>query len=466
MLTRNHVAFFLLLIAVPAWSQVQEPGQQQQEAGQQSSVVEETPVTDQGAPVPMPVDTAGASLAFSSEQARTNYLQGGVGLGASYDDNALNSDSNHVGAFSYSVTPHIVWDQSTSRLRWTFDYAAGLIVNQRLSERNQASHALGVDLQYRLSPHVKVGVHDHFSITTGFFDQLQGNATTPPVGVLQQPNSSVITPLATRTGNLGMADIIYQFGAGSVIGASGSFYTSRYGTPPQGTATLVDTTTEAADGFYSHRFSPRNWSGVDYRFQRLTFQPGTDGTVTHSLLFFHTIYLQPHMLLSVYAGPEYSELDSHTITTVVVLPRVLIVSLPVSNNQWSVAAGASYGWQGEHTSAQVSAARRVSDGGGLLEAVQLNNVSGALRRQLTRSSTLGFGAGYAQSNALGNSSTAANSLKTASGNVSWERRLGANLGLGLGYAREYQQGVTVKNRVDHNRGWVSISYDFSRPIGR
>lgn len=469
-LFRHNRLFFLgLMMALPAWSQTtpqagqvqsaqEQPGQEQSEP--QSNPSDAVPAASDIAPVPLPVSNGANALTFSSEQARTNYLRGGLTLGSSYDDNALNSGSNRVDNFTYSVLPHIVWDQSTSRLRWTLDYAAGLMVNQRFSERNQASHDLGMDLRYRLTPHVNVGIRDNFSLTSGFFDEVQNFAGTPAGGVLQQPNGSVITPLARRTADLGMADITYQFGAGSVVGASGTFYTSRYGQPASGAASLVDTTSEQADGFYTYRISPRNWIGVDYRFQQISFAPGSDQVVTHSLLLFHTIYLQPRMSFSIFAGPEYSEFDSTAATAGPVL---------ISSDRWSVAGGASYSWQGENTSVQINAVRRVSDGGGLLEAVQLNSVNGALRRQLTRRSNLEFGAAYGKSDSIGNVSTAIDSIQVASGSVSWERRLGANLGLKLGYARDYQlqdPGVSVSSEANHNRGWVTVSYDFSRPLGR
>jgi hypothetical protein len=452
-------ALLVIALGVASWSQAQQSDSQPPEV---------MPVTDERAPVPAVVDSAGASLAFASEQARTNYLRGGIGLGTTYDDNAFNSVNSPVGDFRYSVMPHIAWDRSTPRLHWIFDYAAGLTVNQRLTERNQGSHDLGVDLQYRLSPHVDLRVIDHFSITTGFFDQLQGNLDAQPVGVLQQHNDFVIAPLAKRRGNSATAGINYQFGAGSTVGASGTFYDSHYYDVPN-SASLQDTRTVGMQGFYTHRLTPKNWTGVTYRFQRLTFQPVPDQVVTHSVLLFHTIYLQPRMQLSFFAGPQYSDVDSHTVSTMITLPFVYLVSVPTSSKRWSASGGASYSWQGEHTSARVEISRSVSDGGGLLSVVQLSSARGSLRRQLTRSWSVAFGAGYAKSEALGTSFSSADSLNSTTGSIAMERSLGANLGLQMGYSRDYQQqyaSASAENEMNHNRGWVSISYDFSRPLGR
>jgi hypothetical protein len=460
MFLRNGSAVLLTAMVLACCSQAQQSDQQ---------VADVMPVADERAPVPAPVSSSGASLAFTSEQARTNYLRGGIGLRASYDDNTLNSASNTVGDLGYAVMPHIAWDRSTPRLHWIFDYAAGLTVNQRLTERNQGSHDLGVDFQYRLSPHVDLHLTDRFSLTTGFFNQLQGNLDEPTPGVVQQPNQAVITPLAKRRGNSTTAGVNYQFGAGSIVGATGSFYDFHFSNIPQGSANLLDTRNVAAEGFYTHRLTPKNWMGLTYRFQQFTFQSGTDQTVVHTLLYFHTIYLQPRTQLSVFAGPEYSNLDTSSVTTVVQLPFVYIVSVPVTQKRWSATGGASYSWQGEHTSVRVDFVRKVSDGGGLLSTVRLNSVTGALRRQLTRSWIAAFGAGYAKSDSLGGSFSTADSLKSASGSIAIERQLGTHVGLQLGYARDYQQPYTTTsttNEINHNRGWVSLSYDFSRLLGR
>ena len=59
-------------------------------------------------------------------------------------------------------------------MKLLFGYAAGLTVNQRLSSRNQGSHDLNFDSQFRLSPHVSLRIAEEFSLTSGFFDS--GNA--------------------------------------------------------------------------------------------------------------------------------------------------------------------------------------------------------------------------------------------------------------------------------------------------
>jgi hypothetical protein len=410
---------------------------------------------EERAQVPAIFSGASDTLSFSSETERSNYLRGGISVGANFDDNALNATTNPTSDTSYSVLPYIALDQTRSRLKWTLDYHGGLTVNQRLSERNQGSHALSADLAYRLSPHVTLHLRDNFSLTSNFYNQLQNGIGTPVTGGIGQPNQFVITPLAQRLTNLGAVDISYQFSARDMVGAGGTFYDSRFRDLPVGATTLFDSSTRGANAFYSHGFTPRNWTGFAYQFQDLSFAPGTSSTRSHSFLLFHTINLQTNMTLSVFAGPERTELEIGSVTA--------------GAASWSTMAGGNFGWQGQRTSLRLNGLRRVSDGGGLLAAVRLTSVDGAVRRQLTRFSTVGIGGLYGDSNSL--SGTTEARLKTASGSAFWEQQLGRMFALTLGYARDHQNGtgngssVTVGD-VDHNRAWVTLSYNFTRPLGR
>ena len=424
---------------------------------------------DDRAPVPALINGEVTSLAFSSELARTNFLSGGVTLQGTYDDNVLSNPTNPVGGYAAAILPYIAIDQSRSRLHWNLNYAAGFVANQRLSDQNQQSHNAGADLEYRVSPHVDLRLSDHFLYTTNFFDLLQQNVGTPGSGALQQPNQSVITPLAKRISNLGTAEMNYQFSPNDMVGGSGTFYNSRFRDAPSGTLNLLDTDTQQADGFYTHRLARSYWIGGAYEFQQLNFSPGVDQATTSSFLLFNTIYLRPRMSISMFYGPEHWQYDSQVITQTVTVPVVLVASSPVSQRKWTYAAGASFNWQGEHTSVQMGASRRISDGGGILGPVELVSAQVALRQKLTRSLTLAFGGIVGDNRLLANFNGAVDRLRSASGSGAIEQMLGRSFMVSLGYGRDYQResgGAPLPTDVNHNRGWVSFSYNFSKAIGR
>jgi hypothetical protein len=147
------------------------------------------------------------SLAFRSEQERSNYLRGGLNVGGTYDDNALLTPHNTLGNTTFSVFPNISIEQARSRMKWTLGYAAGLTVNERLSNRNQGSHDLNFDAQFRLSPHVNLRIAEDFSLTSGFFDSGNTGVVVGNGG----PNANLIQPLSKQRSSSTVAEANYHF---------------------------------------------------------------------------------------------------------------------------------------------------------------------------------------------------------------------------------------------------------------
>ncbi len=407
------------------------------------------------------------SLAFSPELERTNYLDGGINVGTTFDDNALSTETDHVSNFNYSVMPHIALRQTRNRAGWRINYAAGFVASERYSSLNQGTHKLDFESAYRVSPHVTFTLRDHFAMTTGFFDQLNQGADSPAGTVLQRPNLSVVTPLAKQTANLGTGLLTYQFSSNSEIGASGTSYLSRFH-DAQGGASLVDTDSQEAEAFYNHRVFARDSIGVTYRFQRFTFSSLANDSLVHSVLATYTWRPQSHVAVSFFAGPQYRDSSSQFIQQTVTPQSITLAWIPESRNSWSTAAGSSFSWNGERASFLADATRTINDGGGLLGAVELTSADAAMRWQLTRAYSAQVGVTYGRNRALIDSSAPYSSVNSTIGSISVSRRFGSSLGFTAGYARAHQtqDSVSATNLVNNNRAWVSLSYDFSRPIGR
>jgi len=86
--------------------------------------------------IPALLGGMGISTAFVSELERSNYLRGGVNVGATYDDNPLLAPSGQVSNTSESIFPNIKIDESSSRMHWMLGYAGGLTVNQKITNQN------------------------------------------------------------------------------------------------------------------------------------------------------------------------------------------------------------------------------------------------------------------------------------------------------------------------------------------
>jgi hypothetical protein len=411
---------------------------------------------------PMPVSGLRMPLTFSSETPRSNFVMGSLQVGSAYDDNALTTPSHHIGDVSYMILPSIRIGQTRELWNWDFDYSPGFTINQRIVERNQAAHDLHMLFAYRVSPHVTAQIRESFEKTNSLFSGFLGGASTPVPGPLQQSNTSVIVPLANRTGNNSGLDLTYQFSANSLLGASGNFYFVNYDVPPGSAPTtsgLIDSRAWGGNAFYAHRFSNRHWIGVTESFQRLLFDPGYRTDVNRTMLFY-SVSTGPSLTFSVWVGPEQSRS---------VIPKFQVVnSATGSEVHWRVAGGCDLTWQGRRTSFGLGYIRQTSDGGGLAGAVVLQQVNGEMRQRLAARWTASLGLGYAKNQPL-NAVNGQTPYHTFLGNVGLDWSLTDNVALGLHYGHDqltYEPLASSRILANSNRAFFSVSYSFSRPVGR
>jgi aerobic-type carbon monoxide dehydrogenase small subunit (CoxS/CutS family) len=99
----------------------------------------------------------------------------------------------------------------------------------------------------------------------------------------------------------------------------------------------------------------------------------------------------------------------------------------------------------------------------------MDSANASIRQQLTRTLSGSVSGGYAQNDVLASAVAGANNGHTWSGTASVQQQFGQHLNVQLGYTRLHQvySGVAVLATTPNtNREFVSISYQFSRPLGR
>jgi hypothetical protein len=443
----------LLLAAAPLWSQVE---------GTAPSASLSTDNTDDRMLTPPPVSGQSYPTAPTSEE-RSNYLRGGLAFTSAYTDNAVGSISGHpVSDVSYSVAPFMALDETTSRLHFVLTYAPGFTFYQRTSSRNEADQNVSTEFHYRLSPHVTLSARDGFQKSSNVFNQPDLASVAAVSGGAQQPNFSVIAPIADRLSNSGNVGLTYQFAANGMIGANGTFTNLHY--PNQAEVPgLFDSSSQGGSAFYSHRVSKMHYIGVTYQYQRLLSYPteGLNETQTHAILFYYTLYATSKFSISMFGGPQ------HSYTVQPPLPPFHL-QLPPSS-AWTPAAGASLSWQGRVTSAALSYSHLISGGGGLFGAVHMDSATASIRQQFTQRWSGSLAGAYTQNNVLGSVLFGGTNGHTVSGAASLQRQFGEHINLQLGYTRLHQNysNVPVLSLTpDTNREFISVSYQFSRPLGR
>jgi hypothetical protein len=442
MLIRIITGIILLATASPLWAQ---------------GAGESAPTEGSGTAMltPAPIRGEGYAMGFTSET-RANYLRGGLVFGSAYDDAAtIGANGRPVSDVSYSVWPTISLDQTRSRLHWVLNYGPGFTFYQKTSSLNQANQNLGVNLSYRLSHHVTLSVRDAFQKTSNVLNQPSQDFAQPVSGAVFAPNFSMIAPIADVLTNTANATLTYQFSPNGMVGASGTFSNLHYPNPAQ-VPGLGDSSSRAGSAFYNHRLSKMHYIGATYQYQLFLANPtiGQSETQAHSVFLFYTLYLKPTLSISVFGGPQYSDTQQFGLPT---------------TTAWSPAGGASMGWLGRVTSFALSASRAINDSGGLSGAVQAISATASSRRQLTRNLSASAGASYASNNILDALPAFNTNGHTISGNASVQRQFGQHLNLQLQYMRlhqSYSNIAALSSTPDRNRESITISYQFSRPLGR
>lgn len=444
-----------LLASVAAWSQDDKPTPPVPAAsGPLLNVAMNSEGSEDRMLAPPPVSGQSYVIYPTSEE-RSNYLRGGVTFNTAYSDNVLQS-TPPISDISYSVWPTITLDESTTRLHTVLTYAPGFTFYQLLTSRNEQDQNLSLDVQYRLSPHVTVNVQDAFQKSSSVFNQPDQGLAGPVSGGIGNANDLVIAPLADRLSNNGNAGITYQFGANSMVGASGTFTNLHYPDPTE-VAGLFDAASRAGSAFYSYRVAQQHYVGIVYQYQELLSYPtqGTNQTQTDGAFFFYTFDPAPTFSFSVFGGPQYYSEG----------PQYFSSSQPATPaaQAWTPAAGASFNWQARRTGVAMSYSHTVSGGGGLIGAVKLDSASASLRQHISRNVTASLAGGYANNGVLAIAALGGHSL---SGSAALQRMVGEHLNLQAGYTRLHQDYSFITLNPDTNREWVSISYQFAKPLGK
>jgi hypothetical protein len=404
---------------------------------------------------PPPVSGASYPVAFTSEE-RSNYLRGGVTFSTAYSDNVLGSATGTpVSDVSYSVWPTIALDATTPRLHTVLTYAPGFTFYQRTSARNEQDENVSFETEYRLSPHVTVSLRDSLQKSSSVFNQPGEGLGGEVSGSALAGNDSVIAPLADRLSNSGSAGINYQYSANAMIGASATFTNLHYSDPTE-VPGLYDAASRGAEGFYSYRFSRQHYIGVTYQYQELlSYVQGTNQAQTDGFFAFYTFYAGPGFSFSLFGGPQYWSAGPQYISA---------TQAPTAAAQsWTPAGGGSLNWQARHSSLAISYSRMVSGGGGLIGAVKLDSANASMRQQLTRNLSASLAGGYANNDVLADAALGGHSF---SGSAALQRQIGEHLNVQAGYTRLHQNYSFTSANPETNREWVSLSYQFSRPLGR
>lgn len=413
--------------------------------------------------VPPPVSGQAYSSEFAGDQ-ESNYLRGGFTFTSTYNSNIYGSGySKPVSDMSYSVWPTLSLDKTTSRLHFVLSCSPGFTFYQHTSTFNQSNHNFAANFQYRLSPNLSLTLQDGFYKASNIFNQPNPLLATPVSGSASVQSVAVIAPVADQLNNTASAELTYQVSADGMIGANGTFAELYYPSQSQASG-LYNSHSDGGSVFYSRQLGDKYYLGGTYQYQNALSYPAASTSLsaqtqthiqTQTIFLFFSVYLKPNLSLSVSAGPQhYSATQS---------------SLPTSAS-WAPMTMASLGWQGERTTFAVSYRRTATGGGGLNGAFSSNIAMASATWQMSRTWTAAISGGYSNYKTLTplfiQSSPGGHTiLGTASAQRSLSEHL--NLQLGWNWAHQtYGDVAVISTNPDINRVFVSINYQFTRPLQR
>ncbi|WP_158748488.1 hypothetical protein [Acidobacterium sp. S8] len=448
MFSRIYLSLFLLA-AIPVQSQV-APSATGAAAGD-ASMQTPPPVSDDSYPTEVGAET------------RSNYLNAGLTVTSGYVSNvAVGASEKPVGDMASSIRPTISLDQTTSRLHQAFTYSPGFTFYNKTSELNQADQDLAANMQYRFSPHITGSVHEEFRKSSNAFSY--GIDPSGVSGSAQTPQSAIVAPVGDQLTNVTSAQLTYQYSRNEMLGGSGIFSILRYGDSSQ-LPGFSDSDWKSGSAFYSRRLSTGQYLGATYQYSNIVASSpvslnGVNTTVegttqTQSMLFFFTTYFNRSVSLSVSGGPQHSDITQ--------------APLP-DEKSWSPAVLTSLGWQTRHTSLAAGYTHVTTAGGGLMGAYHADSANLAARWQLSRTWTFAASGSYMNTSNISKAVESSNpSGHTLTGTISAQHPLGEKFRMELGYTRlhqSYDSIAYIANTPDVSHVYFSLSYQFTKPLGR
>jgi len=225
---------------------------------------------------------------------------------------------------------------------------------------------------------------------------------------------------------------------------------------------------------YSYRVSRRGAFSATYTYANSLYQetgpatssgsaqPGSRFATQGSILSY-AYQISRTTSVSLFGGPERTHVRE-TLVILIPLPPFGVAQafIPVSRFEWNWSAGGSVTTTTHNTAISLTASQAVSNGGGLLTAVNSDFASLGIGRRLPHAWQWSSSLNYGLSRELGFGGLMSGSFNTEMGQVSLSHKLGEHLSLSLDYQHQRQRHGAGSSLgfADLDRNRASISFDW------
>jgi hypothetical protein len=204
-------------------------------AAQATSTVSATTPTP-AVPVQGSVYGAGfqTPLQFEGESVPANQVTFSMGASAVYDDNILLRNSDRLGDEAISLDSRLGITRQSEHLSASFDYMPFFLLYRQYNQLDRLNHSGELNLAYRLTSRLIVGLRDHASYQNGLYPALTEqqilSGPTSPTAI----NESIF-PYTTRVlSNTAGLDLTFVKSERTSLTLSGSYNQIKFGTQTAG----------------------------------------------------------------------------------------------------------------------------------------------------------------------------------------------------------------------------------------
>lgn len=388
----------------------------------------------------------------------SNFLTFGTDVTTEYDSNLRDSGVADVG---YVVSPRVDFHREEALWGFAFDYRPSFLFYNHHSEMNQHDQNLNADATLLATRRLSFRARTTFSQHNGFLTPFLGPSTVSALSSPGNLNNTLFVPYASQIEDSSRLDADYRLGLRSSIGVFGSYLTRSFGQVPNNSSSLLDTQGHTLGTNYVRLLSPTASIGLNYAYENFHTGPNTRVGL-HIASVALAWQLSPRLRLSVFGGPVYTQLQAAEL-----LPfGPVVFRVPVARTDWHWAAGGRLTLEGRATAIGVSGSHQVTDGGGLLTAVERTQAGLTWNRRITRLWTIEWSGGWDRNTALLTGSLAGQYDSEYSRAVIL-RKLSESLSVGLGYEYQRQSGtgaVPLFARFDRSLAYFTMTYNL-RQIG-
>jgi hypothetical protein len=330
---------------------------------------------------------------------------------------------------------------------------------QPTSSLNEVDHNADIDYLFRLRKYTSIVVTDSLQKSSNALNQ-----SNPLSGTSASGPAQLIPAIGDRLSNTTDIGIDSQFGRNDMVGFGGTASELIFFNGKQ-TPGFYNAVSRGASSFLSHRLSESQYLGASYQYIWTTSTPVDASTSsahleldtqTQGFLVFYTVYLRSGLSASLAVGPQHFDAAARPGSA--------------TYGSWTVSSLASVDWIGSRSALSANYTRTVTGGIGVLGAFESNSANATGRWKLASSWNVGLTAAYMRSQNLAPQlPSSVPGGHTLQGAVTIQHKIGQHLKAEIGYAHLHQvySGVAVIAAApDSDRVYASVTYQFTRPLGR